>query len=52
MTDVRTGLTWSKAVLNSKVTPEEAEAQARNVRLGGHDDWRVPTGQSTSIGVR
>jgi len=43
VSDLQTGLMWSKAVDAAKVGLEEAEAQARALRLGGHSDWRVPT---------
>ncbi len=43
VTDLVTGLDWSRAVDPKKVSLEEAEVIARELRLGGHDDWRVPT---------
>lgn len=43
VTDLVTGLEWSRAVDPKKVSLEEAETIARELRLGGHDDWRVPT---------
>ncbi|WP_269523163.1 DUF1566 domain-containing protein [Coraliomargarita parva] len=43
VSDLNTGLMWSKAVDVRKATLEEAEAQARDMRLAGFDDWRVPT---------
>jgi hypothetical protein len=33
---------WSKAVDSDKVTLEEAEATAKEMTLGGYNDWRVP----------
>ncbi len=43
VTDLNTGLMWSKGLDGHKVTPEEAEQIARGMTLGGHNDWRVPT---------
>jgi hypothetical protein len=43
VTDLVTGLMWSKAVDSDKVTLEEAEAAAEKMTLGGYTDWRVPT---------
>ncbi len=43
VTDLNTGLMWSKGLDGHKVTPEEAKQIARNMTLGGHNDWRVPT---------
>ncbi len=43
VTDLNTGLMWSKAVGPRKLDLEEAEAEARGMTLGGHSDWRVPT---------
>ena len=42
VTDLVTGLIWSKAVDSDKVTLEEAKAAAKKMTLGGYDDWRVP----------
>ena len=42
ITDLNTGLTWSKAVDKKKVSLIEAEKIAKRMRLGGHADWRVP----------
>lgn len=42
VTDLVTGLMWSKAVESDKVTLEEAKAAAEIMTLGGHNDWRVP----------
>lgn len=42
--DTLTRLTWTRQVLDcGEVTHEAAMAAARDVRLFGHDDWRVPT---------
>ena len=42
VTDQVTGLTWSRAVDAKKVSLDEARILARQLRLGGHRDWRVP----------
>lgn len=42
VTDLNTGLMWSKAVERNKVSLAEAERIAREMRLGGQTDWRVP----------
>ena len=42
VTDLNTGLMWSKAVERNKVSLVEAERIAREMRLGGQTDWRVP----------
>lgn len=42
ITDLNTGLTWSKAVSDQKYSLIEAEKNAKNMNLGGHKDWRVP----------
>ncbi len=43
VTDRVTGLMWSKGVDLQKVSLKEAEKLAGSLRLGGYDDWRVPT---------
>ena len=43
VTDLVTGLMWSKAVDTHKVSLVEAEKMASVMTLGGHTDWRVPT---------
>lgn len=43
VTDLNTGLMWSKGVDGHKLSPEEAKAFASTMTLGGHNDWRVPT---------
>jgi hypothetical protein len=43
VTDLVTGLMWSKGLSNHKVTPEEGARLAAKLTLGGHSDWRVPT---------
>ncbi len=42
VSDLNTGLMWVKA-RGLKVTWEEAVAGAAKCRIGGHDDWRMPT---------
>lgn len=42
VTDLVTGLMWSKAVDSDKVTLAEAKSAAKIMTLGGHKDWRVP----------
>lgn len=42
VTDLQTGLMWSKAVDPKKVNLSEAETIAKSMTLGGHQDWRVP----------
>jgi len=42
ISDLVTGLTWSKAVSLQKVSLEEASTLARSLKLSGHRDWRVP----------
>ena len=42
ITDLNTGLMWSKAVDKKKVSLIEAEKIVKRMTLGGHADWRVP----------
>jgi hypothetical protein len=42
ISDLNTGLMWVKA-RGEKVTWEAAMAGAKPCRVGGHDDWRMPT---------
>jgi Protein of unknown function (DUF1566) len=42
VTDLVTGLMWSKSVSKTKLSLVEAEKKAKEMMLGGHDDWRVP----------
>ncbi len=42
VTDLNTGLMWSKGMDGHKVTPEQAERKAARMRLAGYSDWRVP----------
>ncbi len=43
VTDLNTGLMWSKGLDSRKLTPEEATSVASGMTLAGHSDWRVPT---------
>ena len=44
VSDLNTGLMWQKGFESGdKLTFREAHAAARSSRLGGHDDWRLPT---------
>jgi hypothetical protein len=42
ITDLNTGLMWSKAVYKKKVSLIEAKQIAQRMTLGGYSDWRVP----------
>ena len=42
ITDNITGLMWEQN-MGEKITFDEAFTKAKNSRLGGHSDWRVPT---------
>jgi hypothetical protein len=43
--DGRTGLTWqdNRFVEHERVTYKQAEKLCKEMRLGGYDDWRIPT---------
>ncbi len=43
ITDLNTGLMWSKAVDKMKTTLIEAKKIAERMTLGDYSDWRVPT---------
>ena len=43
VTDNKTGLTWSRDKLGGKGNYESAEKAVAACRLGGFDDWRIPT---------
>ncbi|HJO93963.1 MAG TPA: DUF1566 domain-containing protein [Victivallales bacterium] len=43
VTDLNTGLMWSKTVEKNKVSLIEAERIAERMTLGGYSDWRVPS---------
>ena len=42
--DARTGLTWqdNRFVESERVTYAQAEKLCKELRLGKHDDWRIP----------
>ncbi len=42
VTDLNTGLMWSKAVSPDKLSLKEAQRKAGRMTLGGHSDWRIP----------
>ena len=42
ITDLNTGLMWSKTVDKKKVSLIEAQRIAQRMTLGGYSDWRVP----------
>ncbi|MBN0988719.1 Lcl domain-containing protein [Amphritea pacifica] len=42
VTDLNTGLIWSKAVSSHKLSLTEAQEEARKMHLAGFTDWRVP----------
>lgn len=42
VTDNVTGLMWEQD-MGTKMTLEEAIQKAKNTKLGGHNDWRIPT---------
>jgi hypothetical protein len=42
ITDLNTGLMWSKAVDKKKVSLIEAQKIAQKMTLGGYSDWRIP----------
>ncbi len=41
VTDIVTGLMWSKEVSQTKVSLAEARRVAKKMTLGGHNNWRV-----------
>ena len=43
--DNKTGLTWqdNRFVDSERVTYAQAEKLCKQMRLGGYDDWRIPT---------
>ena len=43
VTDLVTGLIWTKDVDDKKLSLEEAQSKAKSLHVGGHSDWRVPT---------
>ncbi len=43
ITDLNTGLMWQKTPDSEKRLQPDAEKYAKNLKLAGHDDWRLPT---------
>ena len=43
VTDLRTGLMWQRHTSEDRFNLEAAKKYAANLRLGGYEDWRVPT---------
>lgn len=43
ITDLVTGLMWTKSVDETKLSLDEALQNANSIHVGGHSDWRVPT---------
>ncbi|WP_345994042.1 DUF1566 domain-containing protein [Sulfurimonas sp. HSL-1716] len=43
VTDLVTGLMWTKEVDDTKLSLQEAYLKAKRTHTGGYDDWRVPT---------
>ncbi len=43
VTDLVTGLVWQKTPPTVKYSQDDAEQYAARLRLGGRDDWRLPT---------
>jgi hypothetical protein len=41
--DAATGLDWQTVPFPHRMTWAEADAACTALRLGGHDDWRLPT---------
>jgi len=46
------GLIWQKETVKNKMTWEDAMEYAKNLRLGGYDDWRLPTIKEFSKVIR
>lgn len=43
VSDLVTGLMWSKEVTDTKYSLDEANAKSKSIKIGGYDDWRIPT---------
>ena len=43
VSDLNTGLMWSKGGSPDKLSLVEAQREAERMNLGGHSDWRAPT---------
>ncbi len=41
--DATTGLEWQTTPFAASMQWEEADAACKALRIGGHDDWRLPT---------
>lgn len=41
--DTTTGLEWQATPFTNSMAHEQAEKACRELRLGGHSDWRLPT---------
>ena len=41
--DAATGLDWQTVPFPARMTWDQAEEACTALRLGGHDDWRLPT---------
>jgi hypothetical protein len=41
--DTTTGLEWAVATFEKRMDHEQAEQACRDLRLGDHEDWRLPT---------
>ena len=41
--DSKTNLTWQQEVLNETFNWKQAHEYARQLNLGGYNDWRLPT---------
>jgi len=51
VTDTRRQLMWEKGDNGAEVTFEEAQKYCRNLRLGGHADWRLPEPEERDTAV-
>jgi hypothetical protein len=51
VTDTARNIMWQKGDNGKEVTFQQAQAYCRNLRLGGHTDWRLPNPDEGSIGV-
>ncbi|QIW09327.1 DUF1566 domain-containing protein [Francisella sp. LA112445] len=43
ITDLNTGLMWTKEVNTKKLTYDQAIKSTNNIKAGGYTDWRIPT---------
>jgi hypothetical protein len=51
VTDTRRQLMWQKGDNGNEVTFGRAQEYCRNLRLGGHADWRLPNPDEPDTGV-